>query len=166
MKTISLWEPWATLVAIKAKRIETRGWFTNYIGPIAVHSAKRWTRAQERLCFTPPFFEVLSKAGYLDSTRKRATFPRGTVRCTCLLMGTFEIEKTTVYPDGWITDFRIPPPEPELSFGNYAVGRHAWILGDVRSLEKRIPWMGRQGFFNVPDELFEPAALAGLEMPQ
>ena len=39
MKVITLTQPWATLVAIGAKRIETRSWPTRYRGPLAIHAA-------------------------------------------------------------------------------------------------------------------------------
>lgn len=38
---LSLWQPWATLIALGVKTIETRSWLLNYRGFIAVHSARR-----------------------------------------------------------------------------------------------------------------------------
>ena len=38
MKALSLRQPWATLVAIGAKQIETRSWSTAYRGTIAIHA--------------------------------------------------------------------------------------------------------------------------------
>jgi len=46
MKAISLWQPWATLISIGAKRIETRSWETLYRGSIVIHAAKRWSKDQ------------------------------------------------------------------------------------------------------------------------
>jgi hypothetical protein len=40
MKVLSLTQPWATLAAIGAKKIETRSWSTAYRGPLAIHAAK------------------------------------------------------------------------------------------------------------------------------
>ncbi len=40
MLTISLWEPWASAIAVGIKASETRGWSTNYRGQIAIHAAK------------------------------------------------------------------------------------------------------------------------------
>lgn len=40
MKLLSLWEPWATLMAIGAKRIETRSWSTPYRGWLAIHASE------------------------------------------------------------------------------------------------------------------------------
>lgn len=39
MKAITVWQPWASLLACGAKRYETRGWATRYRGPIAIHAA-------------------------------------------------------------------------------------------------------------------------------
>lgn len=41
MKALSLWQPWATLIAVGQKRIETRHWPTTYRGPLAIHATKR-----------------------------------------------------------------------------------------------------------------------------
>jgi hypothetical protein len=38
MKGLTLTQPWATLVAIGAKRIETRSWPTRYRGLLAIHA--------------------------------------------------------------------------------------------------------------------------------
>ena len=38
---ISLWEPWASLMATGAKTIETRGWATRHRGPLLICAAKR-----------------------------------------------------------------------------------------------------------------------------
>jgi hypothetical protein len=35
MKTLTLHQPWATLVALGAKQIETRSWAASYRGPLA-----------------------------------------------------------------------------------------------------------------------------------
>ena len=39
MVAISLLQPWATLVVIGAKTIETRSWSTNYRGTILIHAS-------------------------------------------------------------------------------------------------------------------------------
>ena len=44
MKALSLWQPWASLVALRVKTIETRSWSTSYRGPLAIHAAKRPVR--------------------------------------------------------------------------------------------------------------------------
>ena len=39
-KALSLWQPWATAIALGFKRIETRSWYTPYRGPLLIHAAK------------------------------------------------------------------------------------------------------------------------------
>ncbi len=39
MKAITIWQPWASLIACGAKQYETRSWATSYRGPIAIHAA-------------------------------------------------------------------------------------------------------------------------------
>src|SRR5258708_5270609 len=41
VKALTLWQPWASLIAVGAKTIETRSWSTSYRGPLAIHAAKR-----------------------------------------------------------------------------------------------------------------------------
>ena len=62
MKVITLWQPWATLLAAGTKICETRSWKTNYRGEILIHAGKKsvlhgvrlmspgaWRRAKESL---------------------------------------------------------------------------------------------------------------------
>lgn len=39
VKAITIWQPWASLLAMGAKQYETRSWATSYRGPIAIHAA-------------------------------------------------------------------------------------------------------------------------------
>lgn len=41
MKAITLWQPWASLVALGVKTIETRSWSTSYRGQLFIHAAAR-----------------------------------------------------------------------------------------------------------------------------
>jgi activating signal cointegrator 1 len=65
VKAISLWQPWATLIALGEKKFETRSWLTNYRGQIAIHAAKRMEPDQLEFCERPVFQQVLSKHGIL-----------------------------------------------------------------------------------------------------
>lgn len=39
MKALTVHQPWASLIALGHKRIETRSWSTSYRGPLAIHAA-------------------------------------------------------------------------------------------------------------------------------
>lgn len=38
MKVLTLHQPWASLIALGIKTIETRSWSTQYWGPLAIHA--------------------------------------------------------------------------------------------------------------------------------
>ena len=41
MKALTIWQPWASLIARGVKQYETRSWATKYRGPIAIHAAMK-----------------------------------------------------------------------------------------------------------------------------
>ena len=41
MKALTIWQPWAGAAAAGIKHNETRSWYTNYRGPLAIHAAKQ-----------------------------------------------------------------------------------------------------------------------------
>lgn len=45
MKAITLWQPWASLIADGRKKIETRPRPWNYVGPVAIHAGLHVDRA-------------------------------------------------------------------------------------------------------------------------
>lgn len=152
MKAITLTQPWATLVAVGAKRIETRGWKTNYRGPLAIHAAKGWTKDIVKLAMSEPFRSVLHDAGY----SLFSLLPRGMVIATTRLVAIYEITKSS-YKDGKALVLAKPmlesdrfidlaPISPEWFFGNYAPGRCMWFLDDVHAISP-IPSKGSLGIW-------------------
>jgi activating signal cointegrator 1 len=134
MRAISLWQPWASAVALGVKRVETRHWSTNYTGSLVIHAAKRWTRAERE------FAEIEHTLGRLPPR-----LPLGALVATCTLMGC-RLTQDVSYQLGSI----------ERMYGNYEFGRFAWFLTDIKPFAEPIPWKGAQGFFNVPDEVLPP----------
>src|SRR6267154_1758716 len=41
MKALTLWQPWASMIAFGEKRIETRCWSTKHRGLLAIHAAAK-----------------------------------------------------------------------------------------------------------------------------
>ncbi len=62
MKALTLTQPWASLVAVGAKRIETRSWETNYRGTIAIHAAKGWKPIDREFAVSARVCEALGVA--------------------------------------------------------------------------------------------------------
>jgi len=148
MKALTLTQPWASLVAFGAKKIETRSWSTNYRGPLAIHAAKGATTDVIRLAFVEPFKAVLNASGY----RLFSQLPRGALIATCQLVGVIPVYKIAdhgVYqwtgPDG--RDYRFDLTDQERAFGDYTFGRYAWLLADVYELHTPVPARGALGLW-------------------
>lgn len=149
MKCISLWQPWATLIAIGAKRIETRSWATDYRGPLAIHAARRWTPAQRQFSSSQPCRNLLLAAGFPWWRRGPGRFdwhglPRGEIVAVCRLV-------TCVPACSALT--ASPENDQERAFGDYSGGRWAWILADVAALKRPVSCRGQRGLFDVDENL-------------
>ncbi len=141
MKALSLWQPWATAIAAGVKQIETRGWATNYRGPLAIHAAKRnsaelreWWHEHllnDSVISDHAAFARLQIWGFND-------LPMGAVVATCRLVDCVPSER--LLADGR-ADSR------EQKWGNFGPERFGWVLADVAPLVTPIPLVGRQGLF-------------------
>lgn len=136
MKALSLLQPWATLIAIGAKRIETRSWSTNYRGPLAIHAGKAFPAATRAMSLQAPFVEELLVGG-VYGTRD---LPLGAIVAVCTLADCEPIGGK--YLVG----------EPERSFGDFSPGRFAWRLEDVRRLDPPIPANGALSLWEWPGD--------------
>ena len=132
MKAISLWQPWATLMALGYKTIETRGWRTNYRGPLLIHAA------QKKVKMDYDFNKLICKL-----VQNPLGFPYGAIVC-----------KVDLIECQIMTARNVPSPESlEYELGYYVVGRYMWITEKSLMFNHPIPWKGSQGFFDVPDEI-------------
>lgn len=152
MKALSLTQPWATLVAIGAKRIETRSWSTSYRGPIAIHASKGFPRDCRDLCATQPFLRELTRSGL-----SRPELPTGAIVATARLVYVFLTGDTLNYHDRSRTmrgpnglTYEMTPQE--IAFGDYSPGRFAWVLSDVVALKTPVPAKGALGLWQVTPE--------------
>lgn len=167
MKVLTLTQPWATLVAIGAKRFETRGWGTGYRGPLAIHAAKGLgpvggRRGLMKWCYERPFYEALKEVGLVRAAVPMIDdLPFGAIIAVCELTRIARIDYYEPHPDDYAAiDWEGPfldfgsrgeslPDEPELSFGDYSVGRYAWELINIRALPEPIPAKGALGLWEV-----------------
>ena len=60
MKALTLHQPWANLVALGHKQIETRSWATKYRGALAIHAGKYFPPANRNLISSEPFLSALA----------------------------------------------------------------------------------------------------------
>jgi hypothetical protein len=130
MRAITLWQPWASAVALGLKRVETRSWKTPYRGPLAIHAAKCW-RPIQREKFKATCIPIGNG------------LPFGSIVATCTMVACVAVE--------WCN-----PTEEERLWGDFSDGRYAFLLENIRPLKRPLPIeRGSQTFFTVPDKLLE-----------
>ena len=140
MKALSLTQPYATLIAIGAKKIETRSWPTSYRGELAIHASKGFPDEARRESGRSPFVEFLLAAGY----SRPSSLPLGAVVAIARVIGcmpTRDILRIRRHSQG------VSMLPHELDFGNYVEGRYGFFLADVRPLREPIPARGALGLW-------------------
>jgi len=141
MKAISLYQPWASLMALGHKRIETRSWATSYRGPLAIHAAKKLVMPDD-----PEFREALEKLGLIanwdgkNCSWPKGDFPRGAIVGVCNLHSCVPVGLGPILENY------------ERLFGDYSPGRYLWLTTDMKKLNNPIPCIGRQGFWDWNEE--------------
>lgn len=180
MKAISLWQPWASLIACGAKPFETRSWCPprSLIGkPIAIHAAKKIDKGAsefaEELMYGQHGFELADQLSAsmrgapleLMANFGAAVMPVGCIVAIGRLDAAFELgedaEGTAVPASkvvSRITSRQMPAcfTVRQDEFGDYAPGRWAWLFRDVRPLQPPAPAKGAQGFFDLPQGWLVP----------
>jgi hypothetical protein len=149
MPAITLWQPWASLIAHGAKRYETRHWPppARLIGRrIAIHAAARPVPRDFDAALAQAVGSALGRSDW------RRALPFGAVVCTVVMTGGYRVGAPCA-SDGAAIDAAVPGSAPLAAlatdpFGYYARGRWAWALDDVALLDPAIPAKGRQGWWH------------------
>lgn len=145
MKAITLWQPWASLIAAGVKTIETRTHdrFRRLAGSrIAIHAAGR------RMSYTEAaaICDFLIELGVISPARTPAWFQRvalAAVVCTA-----------RVARFGILTQAE----HARAACSDIDDNRFGLFLEDVRKLDEPIPYKGERGIWNVPDEVIPEEA--------
>ena len=134
MRTLTLLQPWATLVASGAKQIETRSSSTKYRGPLAIHSSARWTEEARAFARNRA---VIARLG------DERVFPLGAIVAVCDLVDCVATDDVGVISP-W-----------EEAFGDYSPGRYAWYLHNIVPLDEPVPAKGALGLWTYQAEVFD-----------
>lgn len=152
MKAITIWQPWATALALGIKHNETRSWETNYRGPIAIHAAKKkpdFHRAARDNMFTKDIYlgrdYISGEIALITDNFNYNKLPLGAIVATANL-----VECMPITPEYVVT---LSPQE--LALGDYTIGRFAWVLEDVVMLEEAIPCRGQQRLWECMIDLHQ-----------
>lgn len=137
MKAITLWQPWASLVAGGVKTVETRSWRTSYRGPLAIHAAKRTAASDD-----------MKRLGVGDPD---GMMPYGQVVAVAVLVGCVPTSAilwvTAAELEGadWATgNDRAAIGWRQRAYGDFGPGRWAWLLAEVSRLAVPVAAAGRQ----------------------
>jgi hypothetical protein len=162
LKAISLWQPWASLIAHGVKTIETRSWAPpkSLLGQrIAIHAAKRRVSSDDP-GFNDQVANILGYASVMQSatTSLRNNLPRGAVLCITTLEGVMQVRELKAtrglcsaaigdYKDsrGIDRDRRVITDE----WGDFSVGRWLWFLRVIEVLPEPLEVAGRQRLFDI-----------------
>lgn len=138
MRAVSLWQPWAQLVVLGVKLIETRPWKTNYRGTLLIHATKetppdRWAR----IMADPDVEDLLAQHGHAGGRG----LPHGAIVGAVELVRCSPTEEFTHVP---LTQQRL---------GDFSQGRFGWILAGARLIDP-VPCRGSNvGLFRPPPDV-------------
>lgn len=139
MKALTLRQPWASLVALGVKTIETRSWSTRYRGRLLIHAGARpigtgalylgdgktgWTNVTGE----PIANGEQAMSGGID---RLLVCPLGAIVASCELVDVVPMVDGLVSGTGVTWDI-----EP---------GRYAWLLDDIQPTTERCPWCRGRG---------------------
>lgn len=135
MKAISLWQPWATLIALGIKQTETRHWPSPHLGRLAIHAAKIWGPTQRKATARfakkhPEHAELLLAA------------PRGGIVAVVDLVVCYEF---ALELPAYVTD-------ADYSAGDMTPGRYGWKLENEQPITF-VAEKGRQSFWTLRGEV-------------
>lgn len=136
MKILSLWEPWASCMALGHKLWETRGRRINYRGLLAIHAAKNTVAIKDG---TPGEMEIDARELCGVNVTFPTTWPLGQIICVVDLYDCVRTEDAK-------------PSSLEEMMGNYSEKRFAWKTRNLRRV-KPFPFKGMQGLKPLPPEV-------------
>jgi activating signal cointegrator 1 len=132
MKTLTLTEPWATLMRLGEKNIETRSWKTNYRGPLAIHAAKTMPKYAEEYCHDDDVIAAFMRHDW------QMWFRFGCIVCIRELI---DIQPTQNLMDRSFAKERL--------FGDFRIGRYGWIFAPgIYIVSPPVRVRGQQGLWD------------------
>ena len=153
MEAISLWQPFASLIADKIKTTETRSWSPNkeMLGErIAIHATKRKISEDDWIRF-PYTMQKLIIDEWGPSFER--DIPYGAIVATAVLSDVGRVVRKDSERLGCVQiNFLQDPSEtltsiPTDPFGDYSSGRRIWFLRSIEKLKVPIECPGQRGFW-------------------
>ena len=133
MKTLTLHQPWASLIADGRKTIETRSWPPPraLVGErIAIHAGKQVDMP-------------LASEWYAGQS-----VPLGAILCTARIDDSARVVTGSPCWRAWWSRRRVYTRVPEDEFGDFSLGRYLWQLSAVEAVDPVVYVRGRQGLWD------------------
>ena len=143
IKALTLWQPWASLIAGQVKEYETRSWATPHRGLLAIHAAKR----------EPTF--VYGDLGVTPDDLPEPA-PLGVVVCLARLVDCVPSERLCA-DEGF-------EGSQEDRLGDFSPGRYGWKLEIVEVYDPPIPARGAQGLWEWQAPARQVVATSGRDL--
>ena len=152
---ISLWQPWAGFSADGTKRVETRGWATNFRGQMFIHATQFKKLPHEvyleiwKALGCPGnhgLGQVLEYNGSFLYYLEHGVGAFGALLGSVDIFGCVPIEK--LYGSAYDTPM-------ERALGDWRPGRYGWLMRGHQKLQKAIPMKGKQGIWSFDESLLE-----------
>jgi hypothetical protein len=131
MKVLSLLQPWATLLIMGVKKIETRSWCSRYRGELLIHASSG--KKGSVLVTEPPFKKYINHFNAL---------PFSAIIGKVILEDIVPVDELQ-FSDGHINSLTLE----EKAFGDYTKGRYAWILSEPIAFDAPIFIKGSLGLW-------------------
>ena len=162
MLTLTLTQPYATLVAIGAKQIETRSWYSSVRDDILIHAATTYAgvggkNAFIELCTSNEYiYKALNDAGLVPfewDPEALLALPTGAILCKrtmvdCYRTALFVSAEQQARRVSRMDDpSHIPLSDQERAMGDYSHGRYGFILKGTDRFATPIPARGKLGFW-------------------
>jgi hypothetical protein len=138
MKVLSLLQPWATLVVMGVKKIETRSWRSAYRGELLIHASSG--KKASILVTELPFKKYIPDF---------ASLPFSAIIGKVVLDDIVPVEQLYL-SDAHLNTLTLE----EKAFGDYTKGRYAWLISDSVEFKKPVFTRGALGLWQCnSDEL-------------
>lgn len=151
VRIITLWQPWASLMALKLKCYETRSWKTAFRGPLLIHAAQRQMRTVDVAVWERA---IAMKEGFRCPAHLHPVQTYGRVVAEVDLTGCYRMVEHSQPCNGEVISVS-SIAEAEMEVGLWEVGRFAWECQNVRPLNNPFLWVGRQGLRWASPELLQ-----------
>lgn len=154
MKAITLWQPWASLLACGAKKYETRSWATSYRGPIAIHAAQKDIHtimiSLPHNTQTAMYASLYKGFGIKSGALKQMPF--GCIIATaelvnCHVIRSYIDETAEACFQRGPDDYELITGDESL-FGDWTSGRYAWEFVNITILPEPISVKGARRIWN------------------